>query len=76
MLDVIAANGKRGKDAAPISPIAFEVVKRMGALFEIERDVNGLPPTNDCNDASRPADRRGGPSGQNCPEAPSQRFST
>ncbi|CAH2407840.1 hypothetical protein MES5069_620102 [Mesorhizobium escarrei] len=31
-----------GKDAAPISPIAFEVVKRKDALFEIERDINGL----------------------------------
>lgn len=38
----IAANGKRGKDAGPISLIAFKVVKRMDALFEIERDINGL----------------------------------
>nr|WP_258589891.1 IS66 family transposase [Mesorhizobium sp. AR02] len=40
----IAANAKRGKNAAPISPIAFEAVKRIDALFDIERDINGLVP--------------------------------
>jgi transposase len=39
----IAANAKRGKNAAPISPIALEAVKRIDALFDIERDINGLP---------------------------------
>jgi len=39
----IAANARRGKDAPPISPIAFEAVKRIDALFEIEREINGLP---------------------------------
>jgi transposase len=29
-------------EAAPISPIAFEAVKRIDALFDIERDINGL----------------------------------
>lgn len=38
----IAANARRGKDAPPISPIAFEAVKRIDALFEIEREINGL----------------------------------
>lgn len=38
----IAANAKRGKNAAPISPIALEAVKRIDALFDIEREINGL----------------------------------
>ncbi|MFK4826279.1 IS66 family transposase [Paenochrobactrum sp. BZR 588] len=38
----IAANAKRGKNAAPISPVALEAVKRIDALFDIERDINGL----------------------------------
>ncbi|MCF6113866.1 IS66 family transposase [Mesorhizobium muleiense] len=38
----IATNAKRGKNAAPISPIALEAVKRIDALFDIERDINGL----------------------------------
>ncbi|MEJ2626784.1 MAG: IS66 family transposase [Pseudolabrys sp.] len=38
----IAANARRGKHAAAISPIALEAVKRLDALFEIERDINGL----------------------------------
>ena len=37
----IAANARRGKNAAAISPIALEAVKRIDALFEIERSVNG-----------------------------------
>jgi transposase len=40
----IATNAKRGKDAAPISPIALEAVKRVDALFDTERDINGLVP--------------------------------
>lgn len=39
----IATNARRGKDAPPISPIAFAAVKRIDALFEIEREINGLP---------------------------------
>ena len=39
----IAANARRGKDAPPISPIALEAVRRIDALFDIERDINGLP---------------------------------
>ena len=38
----IAANARRGKKAAAISPIALAAVKRIDALFDIEREVNGL----------------------------------
>jgi transposase len=38
----IAANARRGKNAPPISPIALEAVKRIDALFGIEREINGL----------------------------------
>ena len=41
----IATNAKRGSKAAPISPIspmALEAVKRIDALFDIEREINGL----------------------------------
>ncbi len=38
----IAANARRGKNAAPISPIALEAVKRIDALFDIAREINGL----------------------------------
>jgi transposase len=37
----IAANARRGRNAAAISPIALEAVKRMDALFDIERGING-----------------------------------
>ena len=38
----IAANARRGKNAAGISPIALEAVRRIDVLFEIERGINGL----------------------------------
>lgn len=38
----IATNAKRGKNAAAISPVALEAVKRIDVLFDIERDINGL----------------------------------
>jgi len=38
----IAANARRGNNAAAISPIALEAVRRIDALFEIERGINGL----------------------------------
>jgi transposase len=38
----IAANARRGKQAAPISPIALEAVKRIDAIFDVEREINGL----------------------------------
>ncbi|GJE03658.1 IS66 family transposase [Methylobacterium isbiliense] len=38
----IAASRRRGRNAAPISPIAFEAVTRIDALFDIEREINGL----------------------------------
>jgi len=37
----ITANARRGKNAAAISPIALEAVKRIDALFDIERGING-----------------------------------
>jgi len=38
----IAANARRGKTVTAISPIALEAVKRIDALFDIERTINGL----------------------------------
>jgi transposase len=38
----IAANARRGKKAPTISPVALEAVKRIDALFDIERTINGL----------------------------------
>jgi transposase len=37
----IAANARRGKSAPPISPMALEAVKRIDAIFDVERDING-----------------------------------
>src|SRR3954470_19142487 len=37
----IAANARRGKNTAAVSPIALEAVRRIDALFEIERVING-----------------------------------
>ncbi len=37
----VAASSRAGKNAAAISPIALEAVKRIDALFEIERGING-----------------------------------
>jgi transposase len=37
----IAAHARRGKAAPAISPIALEAVKRIDALFDIERSING-----------------------------------
>jgi transposase len=37
----IAANARRGKSTPAISPIALEAVKRIDALFDIERTING-----------------------------------
>jgi transposase len=38
----IAANARRGKKAQAISPVALQAVKRIDALFDIERAINGL----------------------------------
>lgn len=38
----IAKNARRGRTAAAISPIALEAVKRIDALFDLERAINGL----------------------------------
>nr|WP_244426256.1 IS66 family transposase [Rhizobium mesoamericanum] len=37
----IATNAKRAKNAAAISPVALEAVRRIDALFDIEREING-----------------------------------
>ncbi|MCK5931673.1 Transposase [Fulvimarina manganoxydans] len=37
----IARSARRGKNAAPISPLALEAVKRIDVLFDIEREMNG-----------------------------------
>ena len=37
----IAANLRRGKQAG--TPIALEAVKRIDAIFDVEREINGLP---------------------------------
>jgi transposase len=39
----IAAHARGGKDTSPISPIALQTVRRIDALFDIEREINGLP---------------------------------
>jgi transposase len=39
----IATNAKRGSKAVPISPMALEAVRRIDALFDIEREINGHP---------------------------------
>ena len=41
-LDDIAANARRDKNLALISPMALEAVKRIDAIFDVERDINGL----------------------------------
>ena len=38
----IAAHARRGKNAAANSPVALAAVKPIDALFDIERDINGL----------------------------------
>jgi transposase len=38
----IAKNARRGRNATAISPIALEAVRRIDALFDIEREINGL----------------------------------
>jgi transposase len=38
----IAASARRGPGTAPVSPIALEAVRRIDALFAIERNINGM----------------------------------
>ena len=40
----VDSNIRKGKNAKEISPIAFDAVQRIDALFDIERDLNGLTP--------------------------------
>ncbi len=45
LADIAAAakrRAKSGKHGAIISPLAFEAVKRIDALFDIEREINGM----------------------------------
>jgi transposase len=45
LADIAAAakrRAKSGKQGAIISPLAFEAVRRIDALFDIEREINGL----------------------------------
>src|ERR1700744_1280502 len=38
----IAANARRGNNAAPIAPIELEAGKRIDVIFDIEREINGV----------------------------------
>lgn len=38
----IAGNVRKNKPAHDISPVALETVKRIDAIFDIERDINGM----------------------------------
>ena len=40
-IEASARRKAEGKVAAPISPLALEIVQRMDRLFEIEREING-----------------------------------
>ena len=51
----IAANARRGKNVPPISPIALEAVKRIDAIFDVERDINGLATRSGCRAPERSA---------------------
>ena len=39
----IAASKRRGQDAPPIAPLALEAVKRIDAIFDLERGLAGKP---------------------------------
>jgi hypothetical protein len=41
-LAVAARKHARGSHAVPVSPLALDAVKRIDALFDIEREINGL----------------------------------
>jgi transposase len=38
----IAANVRQGKNAPAMSPMAFEAVKRIDVIIDVEREINGL----------------------------------
>ncbi|MGR3593477.1 MAG: IS66 family transposase [Limimaricola soesokkakensis] len=40
----VERNIRKGKDAKEISPVAFDAVRRIDALFDIEREINGHGP--------------------------------
>ena len=59
----VESNIRKGKSPKEISPIAFEAVKRIDALFEIERDITGKSPDERLEARQRlsaPAGRRSG----------------
>jgi len=41
----VEGNIRKGKADKEISPIAFEAVRRINALFDVERGINGFAPT-------------------------------
>lgn len=43
-IEASARRKSQGKTSSPVSPIALEMVKRIDALFEIERTINGKLP--------------------------------
>src|SRR4029453_17504549 len=45
----IASSARRGRDAAPISPLALEAVRRIDAVFDVERGINGLSANERCD---------------------------
>ena len=60
----LAANARRkaqGKPASVISPLALEAVRRIDALFDIEREINGHEQPNDGGGAPGSASRRSSP---------------
>ena len=59
----LAANVQRrrqNKTLMATSPLALEAIQRIDALFAIERDIHGLPPTSGGSERSRTADQRVG----------------
>ena len=43
-IEAMARKKKKGKNPKFISPVSLEAVKRIDALFAIEREINGCPP--------------------------------
>jgi transposase len=43
-IETAAIKQARGETPKPVYPLALEAVRRIDTLFDIERDINGLPP--------------------------------
>jgi transposase len=43
-VETAAIKQARGEKPKPVYPLALEAVRRIDALFDIEREINGLPP--------------------------------